>query len=350
MSRVDDEPAGRSQQVDLESALDHVSDGFLALDRDLGVRYANEAAAVLVGRPVGDLLGRDIRTELPSAVGADFDRRYGEALGSGTEVEFDGYFDRPDTWISIHVYPSPVGATLILRNVTDLRELIKERRVLLDQLLDAEDHERARIASNVHDDSLQALGALHLGLQVLRRYLPTAPPKVEELLTTLDDQVRAATERLRSLLFSLEPTVSDAPISLRIRAQAATVFDGSSTHWSVDDVDGGVELDRAERTQVLRITKEALLNVRAHAQASEVTVTVRGDAEGQEVMIVDNGVGGDPVHFTSAPGHRGLATMQDRAAVMGGTCTIEPFAPRGCTVRLYVPRVPPLVQLRPRPR
>jgi nitrate/nitrite-specific signal transduction histidine kinase len=107
----------------------------------------------------------------------------------------------------------------------------------------------------------------------------------------------------------------------------------------VDDRDCGEELPEAERNQVLRIAREALNNAHAHSRASEVIVSIRGDEAGVEIVIADDGVAQDPTTFVSAPGHRGLATMQDRAAVVGGQCILEPSTPHGCTVRVVVPRV-----------
>ena len=210
------------------------------------------------------------------------------------------------------------------------------RRALLVRLLDSENLERARIAADMHEDSVQALGAVTLQLHRLREQLLPASAEVEADLDQLGERLAGATDRLRELLFSLEPTEANAPIAQSIRVQAAHVFDGSPIHWSVDDLDGGEELPRAERGQALRITKEALTNVRDHADASEVIVTLTGDVGGLEVLVADNGAAVDTP--ASAPGHRGLATMKDRAVVVGGWCTIEPSSPHGCSVRFYIPR------------
>ena len=213
------------------------------------------------------------------------------------------------------------------------------RESFADRLLRAEDRERARIAADIHEDSLQVLGAVTLQLRVLHAHLATAPPVVQSLLDGLAHEVSAATDRLRGLLFRLEPTGTDAPIAESIRTQAAHIFDGSSIHWSVDDIEGGEELGPAERSQALRVSKEALSNVRAHSRATEVIVTLRGDEAGVEIVISDNGRAAGPEDFVSAPGHRGLETMRDRAADFGGRCTIEPNTPHGCSVRLYMPRL-----------
>jgi len=331
--------ADESAPVDLGTALDRVDDGFIDLDRGWHVRYINVAAAAMLGREVGDLTGRNIWAEFPTAVGSVFDQRYRQAVETQQMVEFEEYFDLLDSWFSIRAYPSPDGVTLVFRDVTHVRGLTARYQTLLVRLLEAENRERARIAADVHEDSVQALGAVTVHLQLLRRHLVTPSPKVEELLDTLSQLVAGATDRLRALLFSLEPIDPSIPISQSIRTFAAQVFDGSPTHWSVDDIDVGDELPPIERSQALRIAREALSNACTHAQATEVIATLRGSEDGLEIAISDNGVAVDPQTFISAPGHRGLATMRDRAAILGGTCTMEPASPHGCTVRVYVPRL-----------
>jgi signal transduction histidine kinase len=324
--------------ADLLTALDRVGDGFLVLDKDWRVRFANAAALRLLGRDGEDLVGKDIWAEFPTAVGSTFELKYQESLATQRIVEFEEYFALLDAWFSIRAYPSLGGVAIAFRDITHLHDLLAERQALLDRILDAEDRERARIAADIHDDTAQALVAIALRLDLLRAQLGPQPASASALLGELDKLVRSATTGLRILLFGLEPTDPAAPIEQSIRTHAAHLFNGSSIHWTVHS-DGGPELPPAERSQVVRIAKEALNNAHAHARASEVTVTIRGDDAELEVVIADDGVASDPTTFISAPGHRGLATMQDRAAVVGGVCVLEPSTPQGCTVRVTVPRV-----------
>ncbi|WP_309650251.1 ATP-binding protein [Nocardioides sp.] len=100
-------------------------------------------------------------------------------------------------------------------------------------------------------------------------------------------------------------------------------------------------------TQALRIAKEALTNVRKHAGASTVEAVVRAVSGGVEVEVADDGVGVGEGHdeVTAAPGHRGFATMRDRAELVGGWCRLE-RRPQGTRVRFWVPRVtPPVLSL-----
>ena len=326
-------------RADLVRALNRVDDGFFDLDRDWHVRFANEAAARMLERRVEDLVGRSIWAAFPSAVGTAFDVRYRRALETQQDDEFEEYFELVRKWFSIRVYPWADGISLVFRDITPLRALTARHQSLLVRLLEAEDQERARIAADVHEDSIQALGAVTLQLHQLRHHLRSPSPEVEAIEGRLAELVRVATDRLRALLFTLEPTQANLPIAESIRSFAAQIFEGTSTHWSVDDIDGGEELPRVERSQALRITREALSNARAHAEATEVIVTLRGIEDGLEIVVSDNGLAVDPDSFVSAPGHRGLATMQDRAAVLGGSCEIEASSPHGCTVRVHVPRL-----------
>ena len=325
--------------MDLGRAINQVDDGFFDLDRQWRVRFVNAAAARMLGREDEALVGKSIWAEFPTAVGTAFDLRCRKAFETQQADEFEEYFDLLDMWFSIRVYSSADGTCLVFRDITPLRTMTARHQGLLVRLLEAEDAERARIAADVHEDSLQALGAVTLQLQLLRHHLPSASPEVESLQEALSELVMSATNRLRALLFTLEPTLTSIPIAESIRMFAAEIFDETSINWSVDDVDGGEELPQVERGQALRITREALSNARAHAEATEVIVKLLSSKAGLEIIISDNGIAVNPESFVSSPGHRGLATMRDRAAILGGSCTMKPSSPHGCTVHVYVPRL-----------
>ena len=205
---------------------------------------------------------------------------------------------------------------------------------LLVRLLEAEDGERARIAADVHEDSLQALGAVTLQLQLLHHNLPAASPEVESIQEAIGELVTSATNRLRALLFTLEPTHTSIPIAESIRCSLPRSSRGrrSTGRWTTWK---GAELPQVERGQALRIAREALSNARAHAEATEVIVTLPSAQDGLEIVVSDNGMAVDPESLGSAPGHRGLATMRDRAAILAARAPWNPRrrtgAPFACT-------------------
>jgi signal transduction histidine kinase len=77
--------------------------------------------------------------------------------------------------------------------------------------------------------------------------------------------------------------------------------------------------------------------VRKHAQAQHVEMRVGTRDGGLAVEVADDGVGLGRDAALAAPGHRGLLTMQDRAAAAGGRCTVDERQPSGTLVTLWLP-------------
>src|SRR5439155_7304324 len=84
-----------------------------------------------------------------------------------------------------------------------LERISEERRLLMTRLVDAQERERAQIASDIHDDSVQVITAVGLRLHALRRQL--SDPKQLALMDRLDQTVSDAVARLRRLMFDLRP-------------------------------------------------------------------------------------------------------------------------------------------------
>ncbi|GAB3781895.1 PAS domain S-box protein [Nocardioides ungokensis] len=241
----------------------------------------------------------------------------------------------------------PFALATVQRDITErlaaeksLRELIEQRQALLSRLVDAQDAERTRIAADVHDDPVQALAAVDLRLGLMARRLRERAPDLLETLEPLQASVSGATERLRSLLFDLEPPDLHDGLTGALRRAAEEIFEGTGTRWSVDG-EREPEVPDAVRAIAYRIAKEMLNNARKHADAHHVTVVITGRDGGLEVSVTDDGVGlAEPVRQT--PGHRGLFTMQDRAEIAGGWCTLSTPASGGTVVTTWLPGTAPV--------
>ena len=230
----------------------------------------------------------------------------------------------------------------VLDRAATLQDVARQRSLLSRRLIDAQEAERARIAADVHDESVQALAAAVLRLGLLERRVaelapesvPVVAPEFDQLHQTLD----SVTHGLRELLFELETGDLDASLAELVEDAAQHIFEHSTLRWAV--VVDSARADRrrglqpSDRRQALRIVKEALINARKHARATEVVVTVRPGSEGVEIVVHDDGRGFDAE--TSPRGHRGLVNMYDRAAVSGGWCRIEHADP-GTVVRVWLP-------------
>ena len=239
---------------------------------------------------------------------------------------------------------APFALATVQRDISErvaadqvMGDLIEQRTALLTRLVDAQDAERSRIAADVHDDPVQAVAAVDLRMGLLRRRLREHAPALLPELDGLQETVSGATERLRSLLFDLEPpNLEDGGLAGALTRATYEIFEGTDLQARVD---GGAEPDMPEATRAVayRIAKEALVNALKHARARQVLVTLTGVDGGLQVEVHDDGVGPGAALQGSAPGHRGVSGMRDRATLAGGTCTIGDSPHGGTLVSLWLP-------------
>jgi signal transduction histidine kinase len=217
-----------------------------------------------------------------------------------------------------------------------------QRADLLRRLVVAQEDERARIAADVHDDSVQTMAAVDLRLGLLMRRVRDTAPELVPAVAQLQEMVSGATVALRDLLFDLEPVASGVDLVELLRDALDRTFERAATRWAIHVVPEAPRVELADEVsvQAFRIVQEALLNVRSHARATQVEVALRPATAGVEIEVVDDGVGLDAAATEPRSGHRGIRTMQDRAEVVGGWCRVESTPGAGCTVRVWLPRHP----------
>ncbi len=237
-----------------------------------------------------------------------------------------------------------VGVASIARDLTPLKEHdelerdLAARRALLAHLVAAGEEERARIAMDIHDDSIQVITAAGMRLQILRRRLDD--PEQVKLLDELEQTIQLAISRLRHLLFELRPPVLDSEGLSAALGTYLEEVDDDGTAYRLDD-ELSVQPSPETRTILYRIVQEALTNVRKHAQAGQATVTLREVKNGFLVRISDDGVGLVGEDSQPVPGHLGLAAMRERATLAGGWLSIEATPGGGTTLEVWIPAVLP---------
>jgi PAS domain S-box-containing protein len=237
-----------------------------------------------------------------------------------------------------------IGLTLQRARVErDLRETLDvlrttdmERRRLVSQLVGAQEEERARIAGDIHDDSIQVMTAALMRLATLRRKLDEGA--LRDAAQDLESTLIASIERLRHLMFELRPPSLDRDgLAAALREQLAEMAGETGIAYRVDNLMHR-EVPSDLRVIMYRIAQEALHNVRKHAQAGHVTVTIEEEGGGVQLRIVDDGRGFDERDLSSTgAGHLGLTSMRERAEMVGGRCNLYTSPGRGTRVEAWVP-------------
>jgi PAS domain S-box-containing protein len=211
----------------------------------------------------------------------------------------------------------------------------RDRRELLDHLIRAQEDERRRIAAGIHDDTIQLIAAANLRIQQLRNLLHG--PEEISILDKLQKTLSMAISHLRQLIFDLRPTSLDhGGLAAALRAVLEEMRSDLGISYELDDR-RSAQLPPGATVLIYRIAREALVNVREHAQASSVRVQFRDVSGGSLASIVDDGVGYNPAEIEERPGHVGLSLMRERAEIAGGWCRIESTPGGGTTVEFWVP-------------
>lgn len=214
-----------------------------------------------------------------------------------------------------------------------LRRTVQQRRDLALRLEGAQEEERRRIASDIHDDPIQVMSAVDLRLQTMM--LDPGSVSADEL-EALHQTVDLAIARLRSMVFELRPVALDRE---GISAAVSQYLDhvAEETGWDVVFHDALAEEPPPElRATLFRIAQEALMNARKHAEASSVEVSIATASSGVAVRVRDDGKGFD-TRDRGGPGHLGLETSVERAELAGGWCRITSEPGAGTAVECWLP-------------
>jgi signal transduction histidine kinase len=116
---------------------------------------------------------------------------------------------------------------------------------------------------------------------------------------------------------------------------------GTTVRLAVPECGMAGSLSPLAEVHLSRLVQEALTNVRKHANASEVSITIVDTNRDVRVTIADNGAGFDPREIGRREFPRfGLATMRERAEASGGTFAISSRPGAGTTIEVMLPKVP----------
>jgi len=270
-----------------------------------------------------------------------------EGHGSGIVIALrdQGGFREPDRQ-ALSAFASSVA-----------QRLAAERSVEIERLrygMEARERERARWAREIHDESIQGIGALRLQLANARdiderNALNAAVDTVLEGLGTEIDGLRHLITELRpaalddlGLAAALEALARRAQAIDGLEVKTEFLLSGDGASEPESPVNGSRRLDPELESTIYRVVQEALTNVSRHAQASKAVITVSERDGVVEASVQDDGRGmpgserlgprGDGLE-----GGFGMGGMRERAELVRGELEWLPAPERGTIVRLTVP-------------
>jgi signal transduction histidine kinase len=238
------------------------------------------------------------------------------------------------------------------------QRLAAERSVEIERLrygMEARERERTRWAREIHDESIQGIGALRLQLANARDLddKQALSAAVDAALEGLGTEI----DGLRHLITELRPAALDdlgLAAALEALARRAQAIDGlevktqidlsgvSESTPGADAENGGPRLDGELESTIYRVLQEALTNVSRHAQATRAVISVLSRDGAIEASVTDDGRG---LPDTARLGPRGdgleggfgMSGMRERAELVGGELEWARAPERGTIMRLTVP-------------
>jgi PAS domain S-box-containing protein len=317
--------------------------------------YCNERLAELLGRRPQELIGQ-VWGEIVTPRRSPHDA-WPEALRRGevipyieTPVDSPGAGRRTFAWWCGPVHDGEgqlIAAASLGLDITAHRQAeealarSEERsRRVLSLILRAEEDERARIAGELHDDTVQVLTAALLALDRAGGSLRRSGHEREAGdIASAREILLQATERARRLMFELRPQLLDAQgLEAAVRAlleQAGSEAGfGTSLEAAVGRYPEGVE------AMAYRTVREAVANARRHSRASTLTVELTERDGSIRGSVCDDGVGFDPSEVRDRPDahlHQGLTAVAERLRLAGGQFEIETVRGGGTRVTFAVP-------------
>jgi nitrate/nitrite-specific signal transduction histidine kinase len=203
--------------------------------------------------------------------------------------------------------------------------------------------ERDRIAREMHDSIAQVLGYVNTKGQAAQELLNAGNvERAEEQIAQLSAAARQAYADVRENILGLRISPANSSSFVDTLGSYLATWQDQSGIVTQYDVAGAAEIEQnlspLSELQLLRIVQEALSNVRKHAKANRVTISIRCAGESIEVRVSDNGAGFDP----NAPSHSGLpqfglSIMRERAESVGGSLGVESSHDGGTSVTVTIP-------------
>ena len=231
-----------------------------------------------------------------------------------------------------------VGFEHVARDVTDERRMQENLRYYLQQVTRAQEEERKRIARELHDETLQNLIVISRKLEKITSSEALWEESLE-VVRGLKKQIEVAVQEMRRFSNDLRPSVLDDLGLLPALELLADDMEKQGIPTDFRVIGEARRLPPEVEVMLFRIAQEAVRNIWRHAQASAAQLDIEFSDSLLRVSIKDDGSGfqlpqslGDQASL----GKLGLAGMQERARLLGGTLMLDSKPGKGTTIVVEV--------------
>ena len=259
-----------------------------------------------------------------------------------------GSFSLTDPLIWLFLFMALVSILLgfwissIIEQSTQRRQLIEQLEATRAELAAAERREgileeRQRLAREIHDTLAQGFTSIVMHLEAAEGALPD-PETMQKYIDRARSTARSSLDQARRVVRDLRPdSLEEQSLPEALERTAARWGDETGIPVITNVTGHPVPLHPNLEVTLLRATQEALHNIRKHAQATEVQLTLSYMTDMVILDIQDDGVGLGGAKPSSLSGGFGLQAMRERVEACGGTLSLESDPGEGTTVVILIP-------------
>jgi signal transduction histidine kinase len=233
-----------------------------------------------------------------------------------------------------------IAVAAFVTSYLHLKAESNRRRRLSGMLIAAEERERRRIASELHDDFSQRLALLALNLDNAAELIGESPEEAKRRLRDLLNSASEISADLHALSHRLHSSTLE---SLGLVSGINALCNEFGRHYGIEvefvhlGIPQSVNPDSA--LCVFRIVQESLRNLKKHSGASKGYVGLQCKGVNLLLNVTDSGVGFNPNGRKGTAG-LGIRSMEERASFLGGMLAIESAPGHGTEIRACVPLHP----------
>ena len=241
------------------------------------------------------------------------------------------------------------GSFAVITDITERRKAMKavkdseqQLRRLSSELLTTQEKERGRISRELHDELGQALAVLKLRIGGIKENLhqeeTEAIKECDRNLWYVDQVI----ENVRRISRDLSPSIlQDAGLTVALQWMAENVAAAHQMTITLDITDVNDLFPSDSQIMIYRIAQEALTNIVKHAQAKNISLTIRKNGDGATLLVEDDGKGFNAVEAVQGNGKKGLGlvTMKERARMLGGMLDLKSRGGKGTQLTMTIPTI-----------
>lgn len=215
--------------------------------------------------------------------------------------------------------------------------VIREQKLGLNAVIEAQESERKRIARDLHDGIAQELVALKLGFELLRRRLQKTAPDESGKLEELTAQLDTSCAEVRNIAHVMAPPVLEQHgLAPSVELLLRHTLQPAGLEVEFDQQNLPQQIDSKTEIGLYRILQELLNNIIKHAGASKVIIRLL-QQENEVVMQVEDDGNGFDFELVRSKGTMGVLNILTRVSTLGGTFFSEKIQPHGTVSVVKVP-------------